>query len=91
MVILEVFTIEVKNLKYPIFDIFFFSQDKSAVVEFSNASSADMFTRSHNRKMMDLAIITATRQAHAIINNPENHNQFPLGFTQDCQTVEEKY
>jgi len=37
------------------------SQDKSAVVEFSDPKHAENFTRQHNRKMMDLAIITATR------------------------------
>lgn len=37
------------------------SESKSAVVEFSEASSADHFTRLHNRKMMDLAIISVSR------------------------------
>ena len=41
--------------------IFICSEQKSAVVEFRESGSADLFSRSHNRKMMDLAIITATR------------------------------
>ena len=37
------------------------SESKSAVVEFSDPDSAERFTKVHNRKMMDLAIINVTR------------------------------
>jgi len=45
----------------PVVAIQVHSEKKSAVVEFSNANSAEVFSNTHNRKMMDLAIITATR------------------------------
>lgn len=45
----------------PVVAIQVHSEKKSAVVEFSNANSAEVFTNTHNRKMMDLTIITATR------------------------------
>jgi len=36
-------------------------QTKSAVIEFMEAGSAECFTKQHNRKMMDLAIINVSR------------------------------
>ena len=39
----------------------YFSHEKSAVIEFVSPNSAELFQRTHNRKMMDLAIITVTR------------------------------
>ena len=41
--------------------MFFRSGSKSAEVEFSDASSAERFTKVHNRKMVELSIITVTR------------------------------
>jgi len=34
---------------------------KSAVIEFCEASSAETFTKQHNRRMMDLAILNVSR------------------------------
>jgi len=45
----------------PITSLDFKTNEKSAVIEFEKAHSADLFTRVNNRKMMDLAIINVTR------------------------------
>jgi len=37
------------------------ADQKSAVIEFCEASSAETFTKQHNRRMMDLAILNVSR------------------------------
>ena len=38
-------------------------QARSAVIEFMSAESAENFTRQHNRRMIDLAILSVSRIA----------------------------
>jgi len=38
-------------------------QARSAVIEFMSAESAENFTRAHNRRMIDLAILSVSRIA----------------------------
>ena len=38
-------------------------QARSAVIEFMSAESAETFTRQHNRRMIDLAILSVSRIA----------------------------
>jgi len=45
----------------PITSLEFKTHEKSAVIEFVSPNSAELFQRTHNRKMMDLAIINVTR------------------------------
>eukprot|EP00088_Acartia_fossae_P012934 TRINITY_DN16697_c0_g1_i1.p1 TRINITY_DN16697_c0_g1~~TRINITY_DN16697_c0_g1_i1.p1 ORF type:complete len:453 (-),score=134.57 TRINITY_DN16697_c0_g1_i1:763-2121(-) len=45
----------------PITSLEFKTHEKSAVIEFVSPNSAELFQRTQNRKMMDLAIITVSR------------------------------
>ena len=45
----------------PVKDIAVNTEKRSAVIEFCEPSGAETFTKQHNRKMMDLAILNVTR------------------------------
>ena len=57
----EKFDIHLPATLVPGQDIAVNTEKRSAVIEFCEPSGAETFTKQHNRKMMDLAILNVTR------------------------------